>query len=135
MSKKSTKEEMKVREGKIIAYMEKGYGRQEISEKISFIYRCTKLAVCKQYDKLVKDMRVTTSEEKESARAVYLNRYEFLYRQAVERNQLKSAGEIIDKQSKLLGLYDKEQTAEKPPKITISPKPKLAVVGDEGESE
>jgi hypothetical protein len=133
MGKKSTKFEMKARETEILKYISEGLSRQEISEKLHRIYKCTPTAAAKQYDKLVKSMKITTVEEKEMARSIFIQRYEFLYKTAVAKNNLKTAGELIDKQSKLLGLYDKDAVKEVAPSITIHPKAKLKVVPDEAE--
>lgn len=127
-TKKSTKIEMARREDDIIKLMSAGYGRQAISVEIAGMYECTELAAAKQYDKIVKSLKINTPEEKECARAVFMQRYEFLYTTAVEKNNLKTAGEIIDKQSKLLGLYDKDAVREEAPKIQIFGKQPLAVV-------
>lgn len=125
--KKSTKLEMLEREREIIKLIGLGYGRKAIGTQIASSYKCTELAGCKQYDKVVKSLKIVSSEEREDARSVFMQRYEYLYSEAVSKRNYKTAGDIIDKQSKLLGLYDKDAVKEEAPKIEIFRKP-LAVV-------
>lgn len=128
MAKKSTKMEMEEREEKILELVAQGFSRRQIGERISASYNCTHLAACKQYDKLLKNMKNTSDEEKESIRTVLLQRYEYLYRQALANNQVKSASEIIDKTAKLVGLYEKQSGKEEVPEIFISGRSDLKVV-------
>lgn len=128
MSKKSTKTEMIEREDRIVALIGQGMSRKAIGDLIASEYGCTPLAACKQYDNLIKEIQVVTTQERETTRSVLLQRYEHLYREALSRGNYKTASDVLDKQAKLLGLYDRDAVKEEAPKIVIKGKPDLKVV-------
>lgn len=135
MSRKSTKAEMEKREREILELLSQGFSRGDIGERLAPKYNCTPLAITKQYDKVVKNLRITDEGEKENARAVNLQRFEFLYQQAVREGQKKVAADIIEKHGKLLGLYERGAQKEEVPQIFIQGKPDLAVVPKEKDAK
>lgn len=126
---------MQKRETEILKLISFGYGRKHVCEEIAERFKCTQLAAEKQYDKLLKSLHITDTSQKEDARSVFIQRYEYLFKTAVQNKNLKTASDIIDKQAKLLGLYDKDGMREEAPQIIISGKPDLQVVPGKAENE
>ena len=121
---KSTQTQMKRRERRIVELIAQGCTRQEVGDMIAAEFKCTPLAGAKQYDKLIKSLMINTTEDRETQRAVFLTRFEQLFKRALEKENFKTASEIIEKQAKLMGLYDKDAVREAPPSIRITgPKP------------
>lgn len=119
---------MAEREEKILDLLSRGFSRNQVGEAISAQYNCTHLAAVKQYDKIVRRARVVGEDEKEDARTVIISRYDFLYQEAVNNGQIKTAADVLEKKMKALGLYDKQAGKEEAPQILITGKPDLTVV-------
>ena len=129
MGQKAGKLEMREREEKILDLIGKGFSRAEISKVLAPEYRVSRQSIEKQYDKTIKSWAKDNSSLKEETKAVYLQQLSDLYKRAYEAGHWKAAGELVEKQAKLHGMYQpKAVEAEKPATIKIMEKGSLEVV-------
>lgn len=118
MGRKSNKVIMAAREKLITELISQGYTRKNIIQIVSEKFETTELSIAKQYDRMIQELKIDSASMREEARIKFMQRFEYLYQLSLKEKKLKTAMDIVERQAKLLGLYDKV-TAEKEQAPTI----------------
>lgn len=121
--KRASKKEMAQREQDICQLIAIGLKRTDISDELAAKYKVSKIAIERQYDRIINDWITEEKDKLDLAKAQYIMQLRHLHQKAVEAGQWKTAAEIVEKQAKMMGLYNiKSQTQEDKPEINIVPR-------------
>lgn len=133
--KRAGKSEMAQREQEICALIALGFKRVEIATELATKFKCSKKSIERHYDKIIKTWIDLEKDKLDTAKAQYILQLRHLHKKAVEAGQWKVAAEIVEKQAKMMGIYQpKAQSQEEKPAINIVPR-SLAVVPKAGNDD
>lgn len=117
---KASKMQMKQREADILELLNQGHSRSDIGKLLCEKYFCTPNAIERQHDNIIKKWVEANKDQVDEAKAQYILRLGHLYQKAYRQGQIKLASDIIEKQAKLMGLYNpKVENIKETPKINI----------------
>ena len=112
MSKRATNAELHEREQLIIENLQNNVKVSVICELLAEKYNCSTSAIRKQYEKIMKELRAGTKEDKELLRSQMSLQMDLAYEMAKDKKNSKVMIDAIKEKARLHGLYDREETAK-----------------------